>query len=1088
MPTNSWLKALVLSLMCGLFTLAGTARAAAPAGGDEDFDEADAGALLDGDNVQTDYALLSRSCRCELRSWPGVEGSLPRDEKSTKPAPPTGWKWDESKKWLAPTAQAGAPATLTATLAIPATGKYRVWLRRQAASGVKGPVTLRLAGATTAEHLFGTSSLTSDTLKKQERQFNFSVEEKALRQTPALNPVWVWEYWDTALTAGATTCSILATSPEARITTLFLTASTSFIPSKSLATADNNLDKIYYRFRVLPGATGADTYTIPTTYVTFHWRFIPPKTTEPLWYSSLTAVPAGSKAAPGITGEDGKAPIAVGAWSSWVDATFCATASGPWFTLRPAFQGITDGEAEVQMAWFPHEAAVLKTIKPRIIGGSALLTAPAHHGGIDVPAPAAPDSPTWGLVHQRFIDNLRTISDIHADYLRWAREAIQKLGLPADAPRPRELCVEAPAGVAPEAAPATAEMFARLGINTSSDLPQAALQRNGMKRSLFIAYSDWGYLSETHDPCDPVIPQAVRRNLLNTREACQKTDPEFTADLRRIKLGDEIGPIVGAAMINTSSDCRAHFHAYLREILAEKKETPAFFGVANVDDLDYLEAPTAAPTRAEARLYYHCQLYKFRLTADYYRHTTTAAREIFPLATTYANFSPHPVTLGSQTMNGSEWFTLARQGGASMAWGEDWASGGSWGYNGLEIVSFLGAWVECAARQRQLPAGFYLVASCGAADHKMLSLLSRGIGINIYGASPIYNLAEASNSWSESAAAYEEVARGTYALGPADALLAKGRQARRQVALLYNRTDEIDSGGAYGMLCDRTLTFTALANGHHNADVILVEDLTATELAKYKILYINGFNLPAAAMAPLRQWVEAGGTLVGNAAVATRDEYNDPLPATVALFGAKQTYVRISRGRGWHPAGLKDHQPIGTLRLLESELTPALEAPLIGAKAVLTPTTGRAVGTFDDGTCAAVVNTLGKGRTLLYGFQPGILYKGGAEGYSTYCLDRQSLITKPAQAVLGAPAVDITAPQIELALFEHEAGLAVTLNNFASRRWQKDLPGTTLTVRTARPVTSVTSSFQGKLTWQREGDCIRITLAVPQHVEVVVLR
>jgi hypothetical protein len=59
------------------------------------------------------------------------------------------------------------------------------------------------------------------------------------------------------------------------------------------------------------------------------------------------------------------------------------------------------------------------------------------------------------------------------------------------------------------------------------------------------------------------------------------------------------------------------------------------------------------------------------------------------------------------------------------------------------------------------------------------------------------------------------------------------------------------------------------------------------------------------------------------------------------------------------------------VRLQESELTPALEAPLIGMKAVLTPTGGRSVGTFDDGSCAAVVNAVGKGRTLLYGFLPG---------------------------------------------------------------------------------------------------------------------
>ena len=223
-------------------------------------------------------------------------------------------------------------------------------------------------------------------------------------------------------------------------------------------------------------------------------------------------------------------------------------------------------------------------------------------------------------------------------------------------------------------------------------------------------------------------------------------------------------------------------------------------------------------------------------------------------------------------------------------------------------------------------------------------------------------------------------------------------------------------------------------------------------------------------------------------AAASLDEYNEPQPAAAELFGAQQAYVAASSGRSWHPAGLKDHPPLGTVRLQESQLTPALEMPLIGVKTVLTPAGGQPAGTFDDGSCAAVVHSLGKGSTLLLGFLPGILYKGDAEGYSTYHLDRQPLLTKPARAALGEPIVDITAPQVEMALFEHQSGLAVTINNFAWQRWQEDLPPATLSIRTARDIHSVTSSFRGKLTWRREGERIVVTVPVPAHVDVVVLK
>ena len=97
-------------------------------------------------------------------------------------------------------------------------------------------------------------------------------------------------------------------------------------------------------------------------------------------------------------------------------------------------------------------------------------------------------------------------------------------------------------------------------------------------------------------------------------------------------------------------------------------------------------------------------------------------------------------------------------------------------------------------------------------------------------------------------------------------------------------------------------------------------------------------------------------------------------------------------------------------------------------------------------------------------------------------------MTKPARAALGDPVMDIAAPQMELALFEHESGLAVTLNNFAWQRWQEGMPPATLSVRTGREITSVASSFHGKLPWKRQGDRVLVTAPVPAHVDVIVLR
>lgn len=440
-------------------------------------------------------------------------------------------------------------------------------------------------------------------------------------------------------------------------------------------------------------------------------------------------------------------------------------------------------------------------------------------------------------------------------------------------------------------------------------------------------------------------------------------------------------------------------------------------------------------------------------------------------------------------MNHTDWFNLNRLGGANMAWGEDWASRGSWGYNGIEIVSFQGAWVECASRWGKMPSGFYAVLTQGAAHHKIFSLVSRNIDmIELYTYGPRYAGAEGSNFWSDNPAIYKELVIGTYALGPADTIIADGKQPDRKVAILYNRVHEIFNGGPYGMLCDRAISFTALGNGHYNPDLILVEDLNPERLARYSVLYINGFNLPSATVPVLRKWVENGGTLVGAAATGYLDEYNNPQPEMSEIFGAQQSYLASSEGRGWHPLGLKDHKPLTTLTLQETDLTPALETAVIGSIATLNPTTGKSIGTFEDGSCAAVINSLGKGKTLLYGFLPGILYKGDAEGSSTYHLEREPLITKPALATLGKPDFDIDAPQIEMALFEHESGMVITLNNFGYKRWQKDMAPATLSLKTDREISDVSTSFTGKLDWKREGDRIIVTVPVPNFVDCVILR
>jgi hypothetical protein len=252
------------------------------------------------------------------------------------------------------------------------------------------------------------------------------------------------------------------------------------------------------------------------------------------------------------------------------------------------------------------------------------------------------------------------------------------------------------------------------------------------------------------------------------------------------------------------------------------------------------------------------------------------------------------------------------------------------------------------------------------------------------------------------------------------------------------------------------------------------------------VIYVQGFNLSERHAAALKTWVSDGGVLIGIAGTGIRDEYDTPTSTSENLFGAKQELAGASEG-GWHPQSLPQHKPIDTLSLKSSDLTPEMTVDVIGVKFKLTPTTGRSTGTFKDGSCAAVLQKLGKGQTLLYGIMPGHIYKGPSGGSSRYTLDRRPLITKPAQQTLGKARVEYSEPQTEVCLFEHEKGIAVTLSNFAYFIEPADRE-TKLTVQTSRKISEVSASLGGQLKWRQEGETVHVTLKAPKTVDVVILK
>jgi hypothetical protein len=424
-------------------------------------------------------------------------------------------------------------------------------------------------------------------------------------------------------------------------------------------------------------------------------------------------------------------------------------------------------------------------------------------------------------------------------------------------------------------------------------------------------------------------------------------------------------------------------------------------------------------------------------------------------------------------MNEIDWFVLCRNRAQSLGWGEDWAYEGGWSLGtAFQIVSFYAALVECSVRRHGQPAGFYVGVNCGGAGQKIFSCVGRGLTwLELYAWGPIDGLAEGSNAWSEDQDQYFAVMQAAHALGPADTILAQGRREPRRVAILYNRSHEICQQGAGRLNVDWMWTFLGLAAAHVPADVILEEDLDAEHLKPYDVLLLGGFNLEGRHIAAIRDWVERGGLLVGSGGTARLDVSGDPLPATEALFGARQRPLRAAEAAARKTARFEDGQlwpepvevaPRGVLHLLEP----------VGA--------GRAVATYEGGGAAAVEQVLGKGRTLLLGFHPGYTLRdsGGTRGPA------REWLAAPVLSRLGRPRADVDHPSIETTLFEHDSGIAVLLSAFGSVPEGERV----VSVATDRDVLDVTSSLRGPLAWKRQGDRIEIRSPPIDRVDVIMIR
>lgn len=1006
--------------------------------GDGAFDD------LLGDSAKEDLSGLKNTVFLKISTWKDVKPA-----RRKRNAPKREYNWSESRGFVTPL----GIAPISALIEIPESGEYRIFLRHIMGVRKSRVVTLTITPQKRVEapassddkkeyvyssvgkhvsHVFGQKRLVPGaTGKEQEGKIPVRFEAESQMIAIPSSDTLLWEYWDTTLKKGFYELALATPDKKVQVHSIVLTQAKGFRPSLIASLDDKTLDRLYMRVRLKAPRGGGAKYKI-SAGLGYHWRGRRAKgSTEPAWYWAIGSA----------------SDVPRKEWSPFIEATDAVfPGPGPWSTCNMSLSGIKSGKVIVQLAWYPHEAAVFHEIETGIGEGKAMFRMPHRSWAIN----NAATEPAPGVYSQAQANRVMTQENIIERYFVWADEAAERLNIKEGHPRLKHLRVFSGCGVLAPNRGRAAEMLAKLGINWIAGAPQSTIDKYGL------------------------IDETCSYNSSDAAGIARGKSEEQRAKHTKHKIGDEIGTAASPSVINDDPAIRKKFHAYLRKQAKMRgMDFQSFLGVDNIDDIKCLGHLPSNPGRFQRRLYYHSHRYRHLITASFYKATTEKFEEYFPNINVYNNYSPHPVFLTGSTMNGGNWFVLCRNQAQTLSWGEDWASGGSWGlYTAHQCVSYYAALVDCAARKYNYPSGFYVGVNMAQAARKMFSCVAQGLTwLHLYDWGPIDRWAEGSNAWSESRHEYYYVMCATHALAPADEIIAKGKRETRRVGILYNRSHEIINGGTGRLNHDWMWTFMGLMADQIPVDVLLEEDLNQTDIQRYKVLFLGGFNLDPIHLEVVRKWVEQGNLLIGTGGSLERDIYNDPMPQTVELFGARQELADAETGKSMSNA-----------LFAASELYPEIAVIPNGMKYVLTPTTGKSIASYNDGECAAVLNNVGKGKALLLGFHAGFTFRGNGKHTG---IGREWL-NAPVLRTLGRQTVEFDHHYSEAVLFEHdELGIAVMLNDFG-----RDSPeeGSLLSIRTDRPIKEVISGLHGPLLWKRNGNRIEVTTKKLDPVDVVILR
>ena len=471
------------------------------------------------------------------------------------------------------------------------------------------------------------------------------------------------------------------------------------------------------------------------------------------------------------------------------------------------------------------------------------------------------------------------------------------------------------------------------------------------------------------------------------------------------------------------------------------------------------ELVTLAPLPAKPVQFYEQANFRYHLWAEELAARTRAIEENNPGKRVLcgSNFSPHM----NVWPDVRQWVGLFKDGAMTMTWTEDWW----WQLPEVspQVYGFLLDGLRLGGSYHGAPMQYYIMPFKGQSEDNFRR--QHGLAF-AHGAKIIDHFVtqnQAMITWDyvdqiESPRTYQAIHDVFRDAGAVEHRLYPALPKKAETAIMLSRaadTWDTEDLGGYGHLYsanynvnndERKSIWMALRHAQYPVDTITDEDISEGKLAGYKVLYVVGSEMLAAAVEPLKQWVRDGGILYATGGGGLLDEYRREQTGLREVYGLKEhnlsRAVRHIRPRRDLPA----MAPLDTV-VIGGDMP--LEFPALCYRDALEPAAGaRVIGTYQsDGSPALIFNPYGRGGAYYAGALAGLAYVTPAMPPSSAVLptdfpaDLRAMIARPAVLAKVVPPVTASDPLVEVQYMVGPNGPIVTLTNWRER------PVENLTVR-----------------------------------------